>query len=99
MRKILTALTVTTGLAGATAFAYAQESATPPSGDGQTMNQNGMMGGSMMGDGAMMQDGMKGMMPMMDMMAKMAPMMDACTRMMSAMADDMEQAPETGSNG
>ena len=99
MHKILIAITVATGLAGATALAYAQESENAPSTDGQIPQQNGMMDGSMMGESTMMQGDMQGMMPMMQMMAKMAPMMEACIEMMSAMAEDMEQAPEAGSNG
>lgn len=96
MLKTLTPLAVAAGLAGASALAYAQESETAPATGDQTTQQHGMMDGSMMGGGAMMQGGMEGMMPM---MAKMGPMMEACTRMMSAMADEMEQAPDAGSNG
>lgn len=99
MRTILKSMTVATALAGAAALAHAQEGETPQPDSGQTMQQNGTTGGSTMGGRAMMQDGMQGMMPMMQMMSQMAPMMEACTKMMSAMAEDMEPASGAGSNG
>ncbi|MFQ5567685.1 MAG: hypothetical protein ACE5EU_15140 [Paracoccaceae bacterium] len=69
MRKILTAIAVVAGLAGAVAYAHEADTARP--GEGGMMNQPGMMG----------QGGMMGMMAQMNQMMEtcnkmMAAMMD-----------------------
>lgn len=99
MHKTLTGLTLALALAGGSA-AFAQNTTPAQSGE-MGMSQEGMEGGAMMqdgmeGEGGMMQGGMADgmmqgdMMDMMDMMAQMQPMMEACTKMMTAMAEQME---------
>ena len=74
-----------------TTTAIAQEAGNQPS--GQTMqNQDGMPGNTMGGEMSGMEGmkGMEGMESMMEMMQKMGPMMEACTEMMQAKTDQMQ---------
>lgn len=88
MKTMLKTLILATGLAGAGALAYAQEEPTAPNGEGETMMQEG--------EGGMSGGDMSGMMKTMD---EMKPMMEACTKMMSAMADGMDKGETPAPKG
>lgn len=88
LKTMSTAVILSTALA---TVAPAQETGGT---SGQMMDGGAGMSGNMMG-GDM--SGMQGMMTMMQMMQQMEPMMKACTEMMQAMNDHVQQ-PSAGAD-
>jgi len=66
---------------------------------GQMINNESGMNGNMMNGDAPGMEGMGGMMPMMKMMQQMGPMMKACTEMMQAMTEGVNEAPPSEEEG